>query len=281
MDTSTLKSALVQAGIDVASFKSYPELVASLAPDIFDEKNTAFMDAAPMYTLAAPRREVVRLWERLMGLRLVTGCYPVIIGEQEHALLIYEWQERAVSPKVVLAKAAKIDARQYLDHEWESYGLYDPEPLPELEGTWNPPQHSAQIPDALTSIEKVLAHPPGLPHIVADVETPYYVALVDTINSWEVPAYLSFGDWNACPPPQNHVALHQHWHERFGVEIVFAAHDTIMCRVARPPATETEAMALARDQMMYCEDIVTQGVDTIAALAGSLLDDPMWFFWWD
>jgi hypothetical protein len=38
---------------------------------------------------------------------------------------------------------------------------------------------------------------------------------------------------------------------------------------------------LAQAQYVYCPDIVDQGVESIEALAATLLGDPRWFFWWD
>jgi len=49
-------------------------------------------------------------------------------------------------------------------------------------------------------------------------------------------------------------------------------------RVARRPATPEEALELARLQYEYCHDIVDQGVDTLSALAASLMAHDWWFF---
>ena len=40
-------------------------------------------------------------------------------------------------------------------------------------------------------------------------------------------------------------------------------------------------MALAWEQFLFCEDIVSQGVETISNLGATLLNSPYWFFWWD
>jgi hypothetical protein len=56
---------------------------------------------------------------------------------------------------------------------------------------------------------------------------------------------------------------------------------TLNVRVARRPATPEEALELARLQYEYCHDIVDQGVDTLSALAASLMAHDWWYFWWD
>jgi hypothetical protein len=52
-------------------------------------------------------------------------------------------------------------------------------------------------------------------------------------------------------------------------------------RVARRPATREAALELAREQYLYCNDIVDQGTGSLSGLAASLTTDDWWFFWWD
>jgi hypothetical protein len=56
---------------------------------------------------------------------------------------------------------------------------------------------------------------------------------------------------------------------------------TLELRVPRPPATREAAVALAIQQYAYCYDIVDQGAGSIDALAASLMNGSVWFFWWD
>jgi hypothetical protein len=52
-------------------------------------------------------------------------------------------------------------------------------------------------------------------------------------------------------------------------------------RVANPPTTKEDALKLAEEQFVYCEDIVTQGTETIENLAAGLINAKKWYFWWD
>jgi len=108
-----------------------------------------------------------------------------------------------------------------------------------------------------------------------------HILLVPAQASWEVPAYLRFGGWNACPYPAVHVAALRFWHERYGVELVGLGSDTMNLLGTRTPATRQEALELAYAQYCYCGDIVDQGVETISALAASLMASKWWYFWWD
>jgi hypothetical protein len=73
----------------------------------------------------------------------------------------------------------------------------------------------------------------------------------------------------------------KHWLERYQAEVVGMTHDVIEMRVGRPPTTRDDARELARQQYYYCTDIVSQGVETVDALAACLLRGRVWYFWWD
>ncbi|WP_197277545.1 DUF4253 domain-containing protein [Bacillus sp. FJAT-27245] len=42
-----------------------------------------------------------------------------------------------------------------------------------------------------------------------------------------------------------------------------------------------ESVELAWEQFGFCSDIVWQGVGTVNALAGTLINSSTWYFWWD
>ncbi|RTL46817.1 MAG: DUF4253 domain-containing protein [Burkholderiales bacterium] len=108
-----------------------------------------------------------------------------------------------------------------------------------------------------------------------------HIGLIELEEPWSLFTRLGFGDWNACPTPAEHGALHRHWGEHFGAEPAALGADTVECLVARPPRDKAPALALAAEHQAYCPDIVEQGVGTTAALAASLLAAPVWYFWWD
>jgi hypothetical protein len=89
------------------------------------------------------------------------------------------------------------------------------------------------------------------------------------------------GGWNACPAPEYHVAALPSWHERYGAELVAIGGDVIELRVSRRPAGRIEALTLAREMYLYDEDIVSQGTETFAMLAATLMASDWWFFRWD
>ncbi len=112
-------------------------------------------------------------------------------------------------------------------------------------------------------------------------DTQATVVKVPTAISWEVPAYLEFGGWNACPSAAHQVAIARYWHERYGGDIACVGSDTIEYTVSAPPSDRRGAEDLAWEQYWFCPDIVEQGTFTICRLAAGLLNTNSWFFWWD
>lgn len=83
------------------------------------------------------------------------------------------------------------------------------------------------------------------------------------------------------PSPELQVAVWREWGRRYGAVPACITSDVIECAVARPPQSRDEAFRLATEQWMYCEDIVSQGTETVEYLVQTLLRAPAWFFWWD
>jgi hypothetical protein len=107
------------------------------------------------------------------------------------------------------------------------------------------------------------------------------IALIPTDDWTAIPAFFQFGAWNACPPPEYHVAALRSWRDRYGAELVGLSHDVLELRVAGRPASRAIALDLAREQYAYCNDIVDQGTGTLSGLAASLMASDWWHFWWD
>lgn len=235
----------------------------------------------PFPLIAVRGEHALAQWERM---RADGGGYPVILGDDEALEMITEFLAFEDLPPVeaTLAKAAEIS---FPDHIFEmrrkeeaDYAARYPEDYAEevAEGFYEEPVG-----------EWTVAAPasPGLT-VHADILTgqPFervYIATFPTRNGWDVPAYLSWGGWNANPRAEVHVAALKEWNERFGAELVGINSAEMNIRVSRSPNGRDEAMALAREHYAYCEDIVSQGVETISNLAASLSAAKWWYFWWD
>lgn len=220
-------------------------------------------------------------WERLK--RLGKG-WPVLVGDDDALARIAEQFTMGdptifPSPRLRLppprAVSAILDTASHLTFpkdlsKWE--GSYKPEDLRVPLGSW--PEAVPAVPDkwrVSVAMDIVKGVPLGWVHVL----------FIPTEHSWEVPAYLRWGDWNACPPPEYHVAALRHWHEAFGVELVGIGGDRMDLRVKTPPVRHADALSAAKEIYRYCPDSVDQGTQTLTMLAAMMVSSPWWNLWWD
>jgi hypothetical protein len=222
--------------------------------------------------LTVPGEEALPSWRRLRARVEETGHWPVLLGDDEdldlHIENVEEYEEPEGKSQVgaVLRAADRIDFTRWYTQQTRGG-------LESVLGAWPAQVGAEPAGDAVFTIPRdVLTRDPA-PRV--------HVALVPTPRHWEVPAYLRFGGFNACPSPDEHVAIWRRWHETYGAELVGISHDVVEALVSRPPTDREGAMQLAQEQYAYCDDIVSQGCGSISELAARLLDRPTWYFWWD
>lgn len=240
--------------------------------------------AFPYPRITVPGAVALAEWERL---RREGKGWPVIVGDDEALDAIAEQfsiDDPAVFPFPAGAEfvpepprstAEILDAAAKLKGPEALRGLRDAENEGELPwmpeaGAWPAPGTSGGT--GLTTASDILSGKP-YPSV--------HIVILPTGDSSEVPAYLRWGGWNACPLPEIQVAVLRDWKRRYGAELIGIDGDTINLRVTHRPASREEALALAHEQYLYCEDIVVQGVESLEALAALLMESDWWFFWWD
>lgn len=208
----------------------------------------------------------VKLWKTLRALVPQTGHWPVVLGEDDDIASLLESMDEAEPLSVRRTAALKEipDPARWYEAEFgerpstEASEPDDGWPAPDTEESWVIPKGTTKKPRASVR-----------------------VALVPTAASWEVPLHLCFGGFNSCPPSVQHASLLRRWSEEYGAEVFSMSGDTFEMLVTRPPQTRGQAMTLAREQSLYCDDIVSQGVGSVGNLAAALWKAPSWFFWWD
>jgi hypothetical protein len=224
---------------------------------------------AEIHVLTVHGSEAIALWRRLHALAGETGCWPVLLGsEQEPAFGIASdslGDPGALPPAEIIQEGLKIEPAAWL----KARAAEDPESYEVEEEDW--PEDAGEQAEFTIPCDILTKKP----------HERVLLALVPASVSWEVPAYLNFGGWNDCPEPPVHVAFLKRWHEAWGAEVVGIAGDVVEMEVARPPKDRAAALALAREQFLYCADIVHQGVGSLEALGAILLGGKVWYFWWD
>jgi hypothetical protein len=252
-----------------------------LAPDApAPPPPAANLPAFPFPLVTVPGDQALATWQRL---RAEGKGWPVVLGGDEDLMLVTEGllEIDTRAPEDILAAARTLRfpaslieqraedrrrAREWLRENGHDDGE-DEEHQPEV-GDW---------PDAV--------EPLGLT-VATDVLTgapldAVHLCILPCATGSEAMAFLRWGGWNKNPPAEHHVAALRSWEERFGAELVGLSHDTMNLHVAVRPATRDAALSLAREHYLYCNDVVDQGTETLAALGGALMDGDWWYFWWD
>ncbi len=205
-------------------------------------------------------QEVDAVARRLGYVALGIGSYERLEGLRQHLGLVESWD-----PEHALISATSLDLnawfagreRDLLEDGGElPIGEWRDREGPPPTGLWFPFENGVHL-------------------------DPWWMALVPASEPWRVPLSLAYGNWNDCPDAIVHAAVCRHWKDVYEADLVAVGPDTLEFLVGAPPSTRDEAMALALEQYFYCPDIVDQGVETISALAASLVGNGTWSFWWD
>jgi hypothetical protein len=235
-------------------------------------------DDGRIWQLTTPGgKQAIEVWQRIRFAAELLGCWPVVLGEPFEAANRKEaLRNSAESVSDILTAAARLDGADVLktrDQLWRQelaeLNECDPDVFLAKVGDW---PNDAKPSTALT-IPYNMGTRKAHPQIA--------FALVPTTRPWEVFAYLKFGAWNECPKPAEHVAIARRWNDLYGAEVFGITQDVVEMTASRPPADRDTALALAREQYIYCVDIVEQGTGTLAKLAARRLNGKAWFFWWD
>lgn len=222
-----------------------------------------------LQTFSVPGNEAL---ERLMDLRQQfpsTGRYPFLIGDPEEIERMHEtarFDSRTLEEILDATKTVEIEP--WLKHrrmEADEESFSERRMLGEWPGEIEEKGSISLHKDVLTGAPR--------PEVV--------IGSVELDQPWKLPAYLKYGNWNECPPPEIHCAFHRRWQAQFGSQITGISSDTIECIVLNPPLDPQTALELAWEQYWYCGDIVDQGTVTVSNLAATLLESPYWYFWWD
>lgn len=236
--------------------------------------------ASEGYGLVCKGADAVHLWRKLRALVDESGYWPVILGNDKEVdrILSVTDSEQGEPMNKTLDRVATETADGWLRDRREAnlqglkegYGDGWREAQEELHGEW--PEQPDSLKSFTIPFERVGLGPPK-PKVT--------IGLFPVKEGWQVPAYVNFGGWNECPDPDGQVLMLKRWHERYGAELVGMSGDVVEMFVTRPPGTREEALTLAEEQYLYCEDIVIQGTQTIENLAAGLLGNNIWYFWWD
>lgn len=108
---------------------------------------------------------------------------------------------------------------------------------------------------------------------------PVILARIPVRHPWEVFAHLPFGNWNDCPDTPQLMAVARYWFEKFGAVPAVMTHDELDFALPKPIGRE-HAVQTALEQYAFCPDM-DQNHESVGALADTLRQSKIWYFWWD
>ena len=104
------------------------------------------------------------------------------------------------------------------------------------------------------------------------------IAKIPAEHPWELAAWVPMGGWNECPSPAQQAAVFKYWNEKYGAVPDTVTHDIWEMQLTKPPVTNEEAEALAKEHFAFCSDLAEVKVREFASM---LKKSTTWFFWWD
>ncbi|GCE31258.1 hypothetical protein KDA_67420 [Dictyobacter alpinus] len=221
------------------------------------------------YLLRTPASQLLAHWEILRNLVSNTGYWPVIGWDN---FRIPPWQnDRVVT---LLEETSRFDISAWLEQEWLQQEYYH-------KGRYHTIIDEGKSSDYVDYSDDHFSLSLHLGRFSFTNPSWAPIALVPTLNCWEVPAYLpvTMNEWDPSLAVQ--VAMLKYWNERWGAEVVSMVSGAMELRVLRPPTRWEEALDLAKEQYVFCPDLIDQRMRSIQALAKVLLNGQVWWFWWD
>jgi hypothetical protein len=240
-----------------------------------EEEDGSCVCPFPFALVSGPEAEAVA--EEIS--RTHAGATPVILGSLWDAAGLLEHRANYIAhtksgESTILARAARMNADTWVAERLEALeeDSEGGEALPSS-GGW--PRHVQPAQELCCIWESNWK--PG-------ARTPYdpvVIGLLPAADSAEALAYLRFGGRNDCPEPEIHAAFARRWQEAYGARLAAVTSEVLEFRVSRPVSSREDALRLAKEQFLYCFDIVEQGAGTIERLAAERLGGTAWYFWWD
>ena len=104
---------------------------------------------------------------------------------------------------------------------------------------------------------------------------------IPTRNPWELAVWIPMGGFNECPDPMEQAAIFRYWHEQYGaVPALLMGHDLWELQLTRPPQSDADCEALAKEHFNFCPDLALME-GTTRGYASKLRGSTVWQFWWD
>jgi hypothetical protein len=284
VDRDTLIATLQREGFDTSSFDQ-----------------VAYGSDTPLYSLTIPFADRATAWLHLRHLVDQTAHWPVIMTDIQ-AIIDGDTHSWAGTPTHILEQAQQHDPEAWLidrgnvssypdaqsvvdevldaierEHDYlgDDFVAYA-DMRAETETVLTSDAHWIENTAPVTVDEQLGVDYASIP----DEWKPaaLYFILFPTIQWWEIPALIRYYPADPGPDPATHVSLFQRWSAGFGAELVSLGRDGLTLRATRPPQNRAQALTLAWEHTLYCQDIY---ILDVVPRAVDIYRGAAWGFWWD
>jgi hypothetical protein len=76
-------------------------------------------------------------------------------------------------------------------------------------------------------------------------------------------------------------AVLRSWEDLFGATLLRVGFADISLLAQRPPRTLDSAQRLAAEQWAFCDECAGEGLHDVPRITASVMNSPVWTFWWD
>lgn len=188
-----------------------------------------------------------------------TGFHPILMGDAADYEVMLERMEQGEEAEQILRKAVEVSVPDWFDSQPGSERV------------------NGKSAGHVTPTESRL-----VTHLDPTTRLPKPTVLVGVFKvpaPWHTFAHLSWGDWNSCPSPAVHCAVHRYWMERYGAKVISITSQAVQCQLTMPPTDREAALQLAHEQSRYCRSLVHG--PSLVNLAERLVNAKYWYFRWE
>jgi hypothetical protein len=234
-----------------------------------------------------PVPDASRVWAALSEVHAQSGLVPLLLagigGDPERP-----WDTQEFRDPDDLTELDHLDAAELLREDWlhqtTEYDDYDEE------------DEEYEDEDFAKSIAKDVApfsrrQFPGLAqaedHQLSADQSDQVLSGLGPARVGLVPAgrpadALPMLGWNqALVTALPHAAVLRSWEDRFGARLLRVGLAEISILAQRPPRTVESAQHLAAEQWAFCNEFGGTGLHDVPGITASLMNSPVWTFWWD
>lgn len=228
----------------------------------------------PKNMFLIPSTSLEKDWQSLAASLKDSGFWPVIVGDKDDLRVRSEMLEGRSHED---AHNEISLASQFNYAKWEKQAKSDVAPLGD---------DDEQIEDEYLIFDaseiELLATSPALKSAFpANKMETNYIAIIECKSPSHIPAILSLGEFNNCPSSDIHIALIQKLEKEAGAQLMSLTSDTVELHLTKLPKNQKTLAELSIINYLWASDVVSQGTESVPALAEAMQESETMFLWWD